>query len=58
MALERFLKNGMPIPLAGSSKEWKNGELARLVSRKGVLIGVGSADLASRTIKIKRLINN
>ncbi len=58
MVLERFLKNGMPIPLMGSSKEWKNGELARLVNKQGVLIGIGEADLASRTIKIKRLINN
>jgi len=57
-ALERFLKNGMPIPLAGNSKEWKNGESARLVSKQGALIGIGSADLVSRTIKIKRLINN
>ncbi|HOE18538.1 MAG TPA: tRNA pseudouridine(55) synthase TruB [Syntrophorhabdaceae bacterium] len=57
-ALERFLKNGMPIPLTGNSKEWKNGELARLLNKQGVLIGIGSADPASRTIKIKRLINN
>jgi tRNA pseudouridine55 synthase len=58
VVLERFLKNGMPIPLAGNSKEWKNGELTRLINKQGVLIGIGAADLASRTIKIKRLINN
>ena len=57
-ALERFLKNGMPIPLLGSAKEWKNGETTKLINRKGVLMGIGMTDLTSKTIKIKRLINN
>jgi tRNA pseudouridine55 synthase len=57
-ALERFLKNGMPIPLLGSTREWKNGETTKLLNKKGVLIGIGMTDLASKTIKIKRLIHN
>lgn len=57
-ALEKFLKHGMPVPIAGNSKEWKHGENARLFNRQGMLIGIGVADLASRTIKIKRLINH
>jgi tRNA pseudouridine55 synthase len=56
--LERFLKNGMPIPLLGSAKEWKNGDLAKLLNKKGELIGIGTVDIHSRTIKVKRLINN
>jgi tRNA pseudouridine55 synthase len=57
-ALERFLQNGMPIPLLGSTREWKNGETTKLLNKKGVLIGIGMTDLASKTIKIKRLIHN
>ena len=56
--LERFLKNGMPIPLIGSTREWKNGETTKLINKKGALIGIGITDLASKTVKIKRLINN
>lgn len=56
-ALEKFLKNGMPIPLAGNSKEWQNGEFTKLLNKKGNLIGIGMADTFSKTIKIKRLIN-
>jgi tRNA pseudouridine55 synthase len=56
-ALEKFLKHGMPVPIAGSAKEWRHGEAARLFSKEGTLIGVGVADLGSKTIKIKRLIN-
>lgn len=56
-ALEKFLKHGMPIPLAGSSKEWQNGEYTKLLNKKGNLIGIGMADTFSKTIKIKRLIN-
>jgi tRNA pseudouridine55 synthase len=57
-ALERFMKNGMPIPLLGNARKWKDGETTKLLNRKGILIGIGMADLASKTIKIKRLINN
>lgn len=57
-ALEKFLKHGMPVPIAGNSKDWKHGENARLIDKQGMLIGVGVADLASKTIKIKRLINH
>lgn len=57
-ALERFLQNGMPIPLLGSTREWKNGETTKLLSKRGVLIGIGMTDLASKTIKIKRLLHN
>ena len=57
-ALEKFLKHGMPVPIAGNPKEWKHGENARLFDTQGMLIGVGVADLASKTIKIKRLINH
>ncbi|MCK7504250.1 MAG: hypothetical protein MZV70_09275 [Desulfobacterales bacterium] len=28
-ALEKFLKHGMPIPLAGNSREWQNGEYTK-----------------------------
>jgi tRNA pseudouridine55 synthase len=54
---EKFLKHGMPIPLTGNSRDWKNGEYTRLMSRRGDLIGIGMADTFSKTIKIKRLIN-
>ncbi len=57
-ALEKFMKQGMPVPITGNTKEWKDGEAARLLDRKGVLIGIGLADCASKTIKVKRLINN
>lgn len=57
-ALEKFLKQGMPVPITGDSKEWKDGEATRLLNKQGVLIGIGVADTVSRTIKIKRLINN
>ncbi|OPY65589.1 MAG: tRNA pseudouridine synthase B [Syntrophorhabdus sp. PtaU1.Bin050] len=56
-ALEKFLKHGMPIPLAGNSKEWKNGEITKLLNKKGSMIGVGMADTFTKTIKIRRLIN-
>ncbi|HBE44638.1 MAG TPA: tRNA pseudouridine(55) synthase TruB [Deltaproteobacteria bacterium] len=58
IALERFLKHGMPIPLFGHTKEWKQDELTKLLNNKGILIGIGQADTISKTIKIKRLINN
>jgi tRNA pseudouridine55 synthase len=56
--LEKFLKNGMPVPLLGTAREWKHGELARLVSKNGSLLGIGSVDGDTRTIRMKRLINS
>jgi tRNA pseudouridine55 synthase len=55
--LERFLRHGMPIPLTGNSKEWKNGEITKLLNKKGSMIGVGMADTFTKTIRIRRLIN-
>lgn len=57
-ALEKFLKQGMPMPLAGSARDWKDGEATRLLNKQGVLIGIGVSDTASKTIKVKRLINH
>jgi tRNA pseudouridine55 synthase len=57
-ALERFMKNGMPIPLLGNAREWRDGETTKLLNKKGILIGIGMTDLTSKTIKIKRLINH
>ncbi len=57
-ALERFMKNGMPIPLLGNDKEWKDGETAKLINKEGNLIGIGTMDMSTKTIKIKRLINH
>jgi len=48
----------MPVPIAGNSREWRHGENVRLFDKQGMLIGVGIADLASKTVKIKRLINH
>jgi tRNA pseudouridine55 synthase len=56
--LEKFLRQGMPVPLPGNPKEWLHGELTRLFNKKGALIGIGTADTLLKTIKIKRLINN
>jgi tRNA pseudouridine55 synthase len=55
---EKFLKNGMPIPLMGGSKDWKQGELAKLLNKSGALLGIGRVDTDSRTIRMKRLINS
>jgi argininosuccinate synthase len=54
---EKFLKNGMPVPLLGGSRDMENGELTKLMNGKGTLIGVGRVDTVTRTIRIKRLIN-
>jgi tRNA pseudouridine55 synthase len=55
---EKFLKNGMPVPLLGGSKEWKQGELAKLLNKSGALLGIGRVDTDSKTIRMKRLINS
>lgn len=56
--LEKFLKNGMPVPLMGATKDWKHDELARLMNKDGGLLGIGRVDADSRTIRMKRLINS
>jgi tRNA pseudouridine55 synthase len=57
-ALERFLKNGMPVPLLGNTRDWSNGQYIKMLNRRGHLIGIGVVDTDSKTIKIKRLIKN
>jgi len=56
--LERFLRNGMPVPLLDSFKEFRNGDYTKLVSPNGTLIGVGKVDAVTKTVRIKRLINS
>jgi tRNA pseudouridine55 synthase len=56
--LEKFLKNGMPIPLFGGTKGWKQDELAKLMSKDGGLLAIGRVDTDSKTIKTKRLIHS
>lgn len=56
-ALERFMKHGMPIPLLGNAKGWQSGSTAKIMDKKGALIGVGMVDMTSKTLKVKRLIN-
>ncbi len=56
--LEKFLKNGMPVPLLEGFRDLRNGEFAKLVTGNGVLIGIGKVDTPTRTIRIKRLINS
>lgn len=56
--LEKFLKNGMPVPLLGGSRDWKHGEIAKLLNKSGDLLGIGAVDTDSKTIKMKRLINS
>ena len=56
--LERFLKNGMPMPLLDGSRDLRNGEFAKLLNGNGSLIGIGKVDTPTRTIRIKRLINS
>jgi hypothetical protein len=48
----------MPIPLLGSSREWRNGELTKFIDGEGRFIGMGLVDTFTKTIKIKRLIKN
>jgi len=55
--LERFFRNGMPVPQLDSSRDLRNGEFAKLLNGNGALIGIGKVDTPTRTIRIKRLIN-
>jgi tRNA pseudouridine55 synthase len=54
---EKFLKHGMPVPLVGGTKDWKQGEFAKILNKNGGLLGIGRIDTDSKTIKMKRLIN-
>ncbi len=56
-ALERFLRHGMPVPLQGNPRDWKHGEVTKLMGRGGNLLGIGVVDAPTKTIRIKRLIN-
>jgi tRNA pseudouridine55 synthase len=56
--LEKFLRNGMSVPLLGGSRDWKHGELAKLLDKSGALLGIGAVDTDSKTVKMKRLINS
>jgi tRNA pseudouridine55 synthase len=56
--LEKFLRNGMPVPLLEGSRDLRNGEFAKLVSGNGILIGIGKVDTPTRTIRMRRLINS
>jgi tRNA pseudouridine55 synthase len=56
--LEKFLKNGMPVPLLGGARDWKQGELAKLMNKDGMLLGIGRVDTDSKTIRMKRLIHS
>ncbi|HME46077.1 MAG TPA: hypothetical protein VKF36_23535, partial [Syntrophorhabdales bacterium] len=55
--LERFFRNGMPVPQLDSSRDLRNGEFTKLLNGNGALIGIGKVDTPTRTIRIKRLIN-
>lgn len=56
-SLEKFLKNGMPIPLVGDSKDWKQDEYVKLTNKSNKLIGIGRVDTITKTVRTKRLIN-
>jgi tRNA pseudouridine55 synthase len=56
-AVEKFLKNGMPVPLPGDSKEWKHDEYVKLTNKSKRLIGIGRVDTITKTVRTKRLIN-
>ncbi len=56
--LEKFLKTGMPVPLLGGSRGWTHGELAKLINKEGMLLGIGTVDTNLRSIRMKRLINS
>jgi tRNA pseudouridine55 synthase len=57
-SLERFLRNGMPVPLLDSFRDLRNGDYTKLMNPNGALIGIGRVDAATRTIRVKRLINS
>lgn len=56
-SLENFLKNGMPIPLTGDSKDWKQDQYVKLTNTSKRLIGIGRVDTITKTVRTRRLIN-
>jgi tRNA pseudouridine55 synthase len=54
---ERFLKNGMPVPLLGDSKDWSHDQYVKLTNKSNRLIGIGQVDTITKTVRAKRLIN-
>ncbi|MCS7280648.1 MAG: tRNA pseudouridine(55) synthase TruB [Desulfobacterota bacterium] len=55
--LERFLRHGMPIPIFGNAKDFKEGELTKILNKEGKMMAIGIADPSSKIIKVKRLMN-
>jgi tRNA pseudouridine55 synthase len=55
--MEKFLRNGMPIPLLDGARSLRGGEFTKLLNASGTLIGIGKVDTTTRTIRIKRIIN-
>ena len=55
---ERFLRQGMPVPIMSDMNAPKRDEMVKLFNRSGRLIAIGMTDIKTNTIKVKRLINN
>lgn len=55
---EKFLRQGMPVPIMSSMNLSKHDEMIKLLNRNGRLIAIGMTDTKTNTIKVKRLINN
>ncbi|MCX8109713.1 MAG: tRNA pseudouridine(55) synthase TruB [Syntrophorhabdaceae bacterium] len=55
---ERFLRQGMPVPIMGNTGIKKNDEFVKLFNKKGEFLAIGYTDIKTNTIKVKRLINN
>jgi len=56
--LERFLKQGMPVPILSNAGIKRNDEYVKLFNVRGEFIAIGLTDIKTNTIKVKRLINN
>ncbi|MBP8625562.1 MAG: tRNA pseudouridine(55) synthase TruB [Syntrophorhabdaceae bacterium] len=55
---ERFLRQGMPVPIMSNTDINRNDEFVKLFNRRNELIAIGFTDTKTNTIKVKRLINN
>ncbi len=55
---ERFLRQGMPVPIMSDMNAPRQDEMVKLLNRSGKLIAIGMTDTKTNTIKVKRLINN